>query len=187
MNEYYKDYQILESDKDVVDSKDLDNCICPKCGAEQLLGIDDTTCDAKECPSCKTKMVNSEVIGEGNNTVKDFNMDDSIENMVNESLSNKTNKNDVPSDWMECPDCHTVLTKAVCESEDGICPKCGEHFEPLYETAKLDTERRYNCPRCKSSYPYSRVTENECSVCNTLMVVYDLPEIKTSKTALPTE
>lgn len=162
----------------------VEKCICPKCGIEAALDIDDTVCEFKDCPDCKSKMVSSDVIGEDN-------MSNDIENMVSESLhptkpDTKELKEEVkPSKWMKCSECDTVVNDKVWEHEKNICPKCGNGFEPLLETSVLDTERRFNCPKCSSSYKYSKINEDACAICGSLMTVFDIPTIKKSDTRIP--
>ena len=50
-------------------------------------------------------------------------------------------------------------------------------------------EKRFNCPKCQSSYKYTRINECECSICHSRMLLYT-PMPKTGhdkKSIVPTE
>ncbi len=83
-----------------------------------------------------------------------------------------------------CKDCGIVVSASVFESES-VCPKCGKDFAILEDVAFLDTERRFHCPKCSTSTKYSKITEDTCVICNSLMTVFGKPTIKNSKTPLP--
>ncbi len=83
-----------------------------------------------------------------------------------------------------CDDCGIVISASIYE-HDGICPKCGKDFVLLENKEFLDNERRFICPGCSASYKYTKITEDVCSFCNSLMTVFGKPVIKNSKTPLP--
>lgn len=85
-----------------------------------------------------------------------------------------------------CHKCGIVVSAAVYEDES-ICPKCGDDFAILEDKTFLDDERRFICPKCNSSYRYTKINEDTCLFDNSLMTVFDKPVIKKSKTPLPTE
>lgn len=66
--------------------------------------------------------------------------------------------------------CGTQVPSKVFESEDGKCPTCGDTMSVMNESVSL-TEKRWNCPRCESSFKYSREIQ-ECAVCGSFMDIF---------------
>lgn len=69
-----------------------------------------------------------------------------------------------------CEHCGTLLPKDVARGERGHCPLCGETVLAFENDLSVD-EKRYNCPRCGSSYKVENTSE-ECPICSTYMSVY---------------
>lgn len=74
-----------------------------------------------------------------------------------------------PHDRYKCQ-CGTHILGKVFEAEKGHCPKCGENMSLMTEDVDLE-EKRWNCPKCDSSYPFTREIQ-ECFVCGSYMDAY---------------
>lgn len=85
-----------------------------------------------------------------------------------------------------CEKCGIVVSASIYEDET-VCPKCGDDFAILEDKTFLDNERRFICPQCSTSYKYTKINEDSCAFCQSLMTVFDKPEIRKSKTAISTE
>lgn len=220
-------------------NKHIDKCVCPECGLEDQLGIDDVSCDDKKCKKCGVAMMTSlsqqnedllqKIKGEDDIEAK-FRVlveetgsdekeetddtsaeerdekkkkkkakdkedpkekkDDDEEEANEGRLFNRLDENDElnkPIDYKSkyhCEKCGIVINASIYE-EENVCPKCGDDFAILEDSSFLDSERRFHCPKCSSSFKYTRINEDSCAFCNTIMTVFDKPEIKKSKTPLP--
>jgi len=85
-----------------------------------------------------------------------------------------------------CNKCGIVISESV-HAQESICPKCGDDFAILEDISSIDSERRFICPECNSSFRYTKINEDCCSFCHSMMTVYDTPTIKKSKTAIVTD
>lgn len=85
-----------------------------------------------------------------------------------------------------CNKCGIVISESV-HAQESICPKCGDDFVILENTSNLDSERRFICPECNSSFRYTKINEDCCTFCHSMMTVYDTPTIVKSKTAISTD
>jgi len=204
--------------KDV--DKYIDKCVCPECGIEDELGINDTSCEEKKCKKCGVSMMAS--LKEQNEAIlkrikeektiegkfkilvdsTDFTLskhtkmnkavnssEEDMDEVEENGLFNQIDKVNKDIDYKNkyhCNKCGIVISAATYEDED-ICPKCGDDFIILENKVFLNNERRFICPQCSASYKYTKINEDTCLFCNSLMTVFDKPEIRKSKTAIPTE
>ncbi len=165
-------------------SDDTDHCICLNCDYECKLGIDDTICELKDCPKCGSKMIDSVFSKSGQKEA------DEDEKSVSESLKSIPNMRDKMRFLMEnskntkdvsrriCKCCNIIVTMEGSEFQHGICPGCGKGFTDLTESVSIDIDKHFSCPKCKTVKPYTRINEDECPVCMSLMTVFAVPEIK---------
>jgi len=85
-----------------------------------------------------------------------------------------------------CNKCGIVISESV-HAQESVCPKCGDDFAILENASVLDSERRFICPECNSSFRYTKINEDCCTFCHSMMTVYDNPTINKSKTAITTD
>ncbi len=184
-------------------NKNLESCICQNCGFEDYLGIDEVSCDQKICSKCGQKM-SLELNEQNMNLMDQLKSADSVDAKFKILLENinKPTKQTAPHVISEsadsvnpdinyktkfyCKRCSTVISEAVYMAES-ICPGCGDDFIILENINEFDSQRRFICPECNSSFKYSKINEDACQFCNSLMTVFDTPIIKQSKTAIPME
>lgn len=166
-------------------SDDVEHCICINCDYECKLGIDDTVCDSKKCPKCGSNMMDSvfskrgqkEIESEGKTVSESLK---SIPNMKDKMrFLMENSKNNTDSTRKICKECDIVITMETSEFQNNICPGCGKEFTDLTESvATVEKEKHFSCPKCRSVKPYTRINEDECPVCHSLMTVFAVPEIK---------
>jgi ssDNA-binding Zn-finger/Zn-ribbon topoisomerase 1 len=77
-----------------------------------------------------------------------------------------------------CKECNIVVTMEASDFQNGICPGCGNEFTDLTESVGIESSKHFTCPKCKTVKPYTRINEDECPVCDSLMTVFAVPEIK---------
>jgi len=189
-NEEEKLNDIDDEIKDKVDkvddvddiSEDIETCICPKCGYEEELSIeDDGLCEDKTCPVCGAKMANKmDIENENEFKIKLKNTDnlkDKMKIVVENDLKTFANKK---SDRYICESCKLVINEYVNKKNNNLCPLCGESTHPITENEifTLFENTIYNhCPKCSTMKTYS-LKESECPVCSSLMVAYNTKVIK---------
>jgi len=206
-----KDINITTNDIE----SEIDRCSCPECGFGDELGIDDISCDQKKCRQCGANMMTS-LKQQNESILKQVREHDSIEDKfkvlvenvdlkpkaINEStetiepkskklfetivIKDEVNKSIDYKSRYHCEKCGIVVNASLFE-EDANCPKCGDEYAILEDVSFLDSERRFHCPECKSSFNYTKINEDSCVFCKSLMTVFDNPTIKRSKTAISTE
>ena len=196
--------------------KSIEFCSCSECGFGADLGIDDISCDEKTCKQCGAKMMtslkqqNEELIDKlkTGETVEDklkilveHNSieEDEIHKVVGKrkekrrygslyegsELVDEVNPDIDYKTKYHCENCGIVISRAVY-AQESICHKCGDDFV-IMENTNLLNERRFVCPECNSSFRYTRINEDICGFCHSMMTVYDTPSIKTSKTPIVME
>ena len=172
------------------DSDDPEHCICIDCDYECGLGIDDNTCEEKSCPKCGGKMIDSVFSKEGQKEAKE-----EEEKSVSESLKSLPTMTEKMRYLMEnskkkkkksgrkiCNECNIVVTEEASIHQKDICPGCGKGFEEFTEScANIEREKHFSCPKCQTVKPYTKINEDECPVCDSLMTVFAVPEVKKDK------
>lgn len=166
--------KILQEDNDN-DNDEMD-CICPECGFQKNLDIDEADCNEIACPKCGFPAMANNKEDEpelDDDDIRPDNLNESFENMVGNMVCESLHPIPDPSLAKRyiCPDCRTILPKQIAESEETTCPKCGHSTIPMFEDVSID-EKRFNCLTCNTSYLYERTMEPVCKVCNGLMDVY---------------
>jgi len=150
--------------------------------------------DAKKKKKAKAKKGKGEKDDKDGNSEKDENkvQGDGAEETNEGRLFNRLDEGDELNKKIDhkskyhCEKCGIVVSAAIYEDEC-VCPKCGDDFAILEDKDFLDNERRFICPQCSSSYRYTKINEDSCNFCQSLMTVFDKPEIRKSKTAISTE
>lgn len=66
--------------------------------------------------------------------------------------------------------CGTILVRETALKEKGHCPLCGDDVL-AFETDVSLNEKRYNCPRCRSSFKFESC-DDKCPICSAYMDVY---------------
>lgn len=171
-------------------SIDLDMCICPNCDYQCELGIDDTICEEKECPKCGEFLMPSVFNNSNQNEFKDDEQN-SINRISENSKTYSTMTNKMRTimeknskiNRMICSNCNIVVQENVGK-HNPICPNCGQNFEVITESID-DMVKHFTCPNCKTMKPYTKVNDDICPICESLMVVFAMPIIKKDK-GLPT-
>ena len=159
-------------------SNDPEHCICPKCDYQSHLNIEDTVCELKSCPKCNTKMMDSvftkdRSVSESLKTIPD------IKDKMRFLMENNTSKKS--SDRKICNTCQIIITEEACQYQKNICPGCGKEFQEVTTSITLESGRHFSCPKCNTIKPYTKINEDNCPVCTSLMTVFDIPIIKKTK------
>lgn len=175
-------------------SNDPEICICPECDYEGRIGIDDTICEKKKCPKCGAQMISSifskstqkELDDEEKAKVKDKSVSESLKSLP--TMQEKMRflmEHKSKTHQRVCDNCNIIVTEQVSD-DNPVCPNCGQNFKEITESISgLENTKHFSCPKCKTIKPYTRINEDICPICESLMVVFAAPNIKKDK-GIPT-